>query len=86
MLKFNINGTEFRVRWQHFTQGPKKARGTDCEVFANGELIGLGQTKLHKWDDYDKEKGRRISLSRALENAGLAHEDRIRAFEHYDAR
>lgn len=75
MLKLTHNGVTYRVKWQHFPETTKDFRaGTTCEVLTDNDVAmtyGFGESFVHKWDKFDKEMGRRISLGRALKNLGL---------------
>lgn len=61
---------------------------TDCEIFKLVEgsepvLVGAGKALVHDGDNYCREKGRMISLGRALKNAGFTKTQREELWEAY---
>lgn len=46
-------------------------------------IVGTGIAKLHKGDIYNKETGRRLSLSRALQDMDISKDERAEIWEAY---
>ena len=76
-MKINIDGRDYSFKFQHNTgdSSPNKLskkdsqieRGTVCRVFnEDGKQVAYGVSNVHPHDNYCKEKGRKIALSRAI--------------------
>ena len=75
-MKTTINNEDFYIRFEHNIE--KKKKSTTCiinkktTVDGKTEYVpistGLSKCNLHE-DKYDKDKGRRLSLERALINS-----------------
>jgi hypothetical protein len=75
MIALELDGTSYTIRWAHFPDGFSliegeeiPVKGTTCSIF-EGDLeypTWTGEAHLHPKDRYVKEKGRKISLSKAL--------------------
>jgi len=84
---------------KYFRQiGNKEFFGTKCFIYPidkeEGELLSVGISKLHrfntwsllnrdKYDKYDKEVGRRLSLQKALSTLNLTKEEKREIWEDY---
>ena len=64
-MKINIDGRGYSFKFQHHTSGIE--RGTVCRVYnEEGVQVTQGVANVHPHDNYCKEKGRKIALSRAI--------------------
>ena len=64
-MKINIDGKDYSFKFQHNTTG--KERGTMCWIFNEvGDQVVYGVSNVHPQDNFCKEKGRKIALSRAI--------------------
>ena len=64
-MKININGRDYSFKFQHHTSGIE--RGTVCRVYnEDGVQVTYGVSNVHPQDNFCKEKGRKIALSRAI--------------------
>lgn len=64
-MKINIDGRDYSFNFQHHTSGIE--RGTICRVYnEDGVQVTYGVANVHPHDNYCKEKGRKIALSRAI--------------------
>ena len=64
-MKINIDGRDYSFKFQHNTTGQE--RGTVCRVFNEaGNQVVYGVSNVHPQDNFCKEKGRKIALSRAI--------------------
>ena len=64
-MKIKIDGRDYSFKFQHNTTG--KERGTVCRVFNEaGDQVIYGVSNVHPKDNFCKEKGRKIALSRAI--------------------
>lgn len=97
-----IDNKMYKVRWEHetprsFVQPPWKNKlvkingGTSCYIeellsISTKRLIGLAELKCYYKDQFSKETGRKISMTKALENAGFSKEERTVFWETYFAR
>jgi hypothetical protein len=79
---------KYQIRWYHKTLDDSVPhylaghRVTYCELMnANG--VYCGESVCHSTDNYDKDKGRKKSLARAMKEAGLSKEERIEIWEEY---
>ena len=64
-MKINIDGRDYSFKFQHNTTGQE--RGTVCRVFNEvGDQVTYGVSNVHPQDNFCKEKGRKIALSRAI--------------------
>ena len=75
-MKINIDGRDYSFKFQHNTGNSKGKlekedsqveRGTVCRVFNEaGDQVTYGVSNVHPKDNFCKEKGRKIALSRAI--------------------
>ena len=76
-MKINIDGRDYSFKFQHNTGNSKGKlekeedsqveRGTVCRVFNEvGDQVTYGVSNVHPQDNFCKEKGRKIALSRAI--------------------
>ena len=72
-MRINIDGKDYSFKFMHHTGDAKKnpdnqiERGTVCRIFNEaGEQVTYGVANVHPSDNYCKEKGRKISLARAI--------------------
>lgn len=60
----------------HNTTG--KERGTVCRVFNEaGDQVTYGVSNVHPQDNFCKEKGRKIALSRAIKSWDKAYREQV---------
>lgn len=88
-MKINIKGKEYRISWNH------KAPHWDDYLFfnpgvsfcfikdPNGNLISEGKAFCNVKDCFNKETGRKVSLTRALSYLGLNREERRGVWQEY---
>jgi len=82
MAKFIHNGL-YMMYFQHF-QG--SAAGTRCVLSSSTSTqMFVGDVYLFAGDIFDRNKGRKAALKKALKNAGLPREARTAAWEAYFA-
>ena len=78
-MKINIDGRDYSFKFQHNTGNSKGKlekekdsqveRGTVCRVFNEvGNQVTYGVSNVHPQDNFCKEKGRKIALSRAIKS------------------
>ena len=75
-MKIKIDGRDYSFKFQHNTGNSKGKlekedsqveRGTVCRVFNEvGDQVTYGVSNVHPQDNFCKEKGRKIALSRAI--------------------
>ena len=76
-MKINIDGRDYSFKFTHHTGDTstqkldktktQQERGTVCRVYNEaGEQVTYGVANVHPHDNYCKEKGRKISLARAI--------------------
>jgi len=67
-MKVTINNTEYYVYWKHIQEG--RYKGTKCFIIDNKteKMIIEGMGVLHPNDNFNKKIGRKISLTKALNN------------------
>ena len=75
-MKINIDGRDYSFKFQHNTGNSKGKlekedsqveRGTVCRVLNEaGDQVTYGVSNVHPKDNFCKEKGRKIALSRAI--------------------
>ena len=77
-MKINIDGRDYSFKFQHHTGNTNTSkldkssstqveRGTVCRVYnEDGVQVTSGVANVHPHDNYCKEKGRKIALSRAI--------------------
>jgi len=83
-----MKNDKYQIKWWHKTLDdsvPHKLAGhrvTYCELI-NADGIFSGEAVCHNTDNYNKDKGRKLSLSRAMAEAGLSKEERFEIWEEY---
>lgn len=90
------NNKEMKVVFHHFNPAPdddearsEQVYGTQCFIVLadkpNDPHVAMGETLLHPLDynSYNKEKGRKMALARALEDFGLSREYRAEYWKAY---
>lgn len=90
---FTVNTEKFgEVRVSFIHHNPEKPckkealfhYGTYCSISAeDDEVVGRGSTVLAFGDQYDKNRGRKLSLARALKNAGFNRDERTEFWMNY---
>lgn len=88
---FEVNG--FEVNFSYYdkdNEGPYTiddtdlfSRITDCEIYFNGELVALGVAYCSKQDQFVKYKGRKLALTRALEDGLFDKKERTGFWNKY---
>ena len=74
---------KYQIRWQYGC-GYDGHANTLCKLFLNNEPdVFMGLATCHEKDRPCKDKGRRISLQRAMTEAGLSKEERKEVWEAY---
>jgi len=66
---FNYNGAKYYIKFQHQTKASEDSpRNTLCTISnEEGVIINDGTSIVHPKDhNFDKEKGRQLSLARAI--------------------
>lgn len=64
-MRIKIDGRDYSFKFMHNTIGEE--RGTVCRVFNEaGDQVTYGVSNVHPQDNFCKEKGRKIALSRAI--------------------
>lgn len=75
-MKINIDGRDYSFKFQHNTTG--KERGTVCRVFNEaGNQVIYGVSNVHPKDNFCKEKGRKIALSRAIKSWDKVYREQV---------
>ncbi len=76
-MKVTIGDKTYKIAFEHQNYKALR-RHTACHIFRDepAALIAEGLTSVHKNDTYCKETGRKLSLARALANAGFTREER----------
>jgi len=79
---------KYQIRWYHRILDdsvPHRHAGhrvTYCELI-NKDGMYSGEAVCHEGDNYDRDKGRKLSLSRAMEDAGLSKDERFDIWHEY---
>ena len=87
-MKINIDGRDYSFKFQHNTGNSKGKlekeedsqveRGTVCRIFNEvGEQVVYGVSNVHPQDNFCKEKGRKIALSRAIKSWDKAYREQV---------
>ena len=85
-MKINIDGRDYSFKFQHNTGNTtsKKEtssqieRGTVCRVFNEaGDQVTYGVSNVHPKDNFCKEKGRKIALSRAITSWDKSYREQV---------
>ena len=75
-MKINIDGRDYSFKFQHNTTG--RERGTVCRVFNEaGDQVIYGVSNVHPKDNFCKEKGRKIALSRAIKSWDKVYREQV---------
>ena len=75
-MKINIDGRDYSFKFQHNTTGQE--RGTVCRIFNEaGEQVIYGVSNVHPQDNFCKERGRKIALSRAIKSWDKAYREQV---------
>jgi len=86
-MKVQIKNNIYYIGFKHENNCDKEdcRSYTHCSIKKEGveTPIGTGIAQLSLKDTYDKEKGRKITLGRALANAGFTKEEKTVFWEQY---
>lgn len=74
-MYLNFKGMNLRIFWNYQQLDRKTVRC--CITKAKDDFFAIGQAECSSKDKFDKEKGRKLSLARALAAAGLTKSERI---------
>lgn len=84
-MKVETSNGSLYVYFTHITTG--EHRKTEASIVSlNGEeknTLSTGITSVHHKDNYDRDKGRKLSLQRALAGTTLSKEDKVKFWEVY---
>lgn len=90
MFRLKVDGCELQYSFQHdrdvnFVIKPNKVITdvTSCKMLINGDTLITGTAACLQGDHFNKEKGRKIALARALKEAGVARDTRVLVWEGY---
>lgn len=87
-MKVVLTSGVFYVDWEHLTQDKKQC--TLCHISQGSGESHVTYTGMclvnSKYDRYDKETGRKLSLTRALQNQHFSREDRTKVWRAYNNR
>ena len=61
----------------------KKTHQTICVIEVENTEIGIANAKCMKTDEYNKNLGRKLTLTRALKNANISKKDRTKIWDAY---
>ena len=87
-MRIKIDGRDYSFKFQHNTGNSKGKlekeedsqveRGTVCRVFNEvGDQVTYGVSNVHPKDNFCKEKGRKIALSRAIKSWDKAYREQV---------
>lgn len=80
----------FQVKWQHFTKMTVcnifKLSTSNNITFPTPQIIAVGYAICSEKDNYSKEIGRKISLTRALKSCEFPKSDRKYIWDKYFSR
>jgi len=97
-VRFNIRENIWDVTWRYKTEVGVNEGGntmnsnivTDCIISVktgsgekDWEVLNMGRSKCHEEDRFEKDRGRKISLKRAMDNPMFHKEDRKIIWESY---
>lgn len=75
-MRIKIDGRDYSFKFMHNTIG--KERGTVCRVFNEvGDQVTYGVSNVHPQDNFCKERGRKIALSRAIKSWEKAYREQV---------
>ena len=74
-MKVNLNGKVFIVKWRHPVL-ESGIRITECSVKAEGWSETVASTRCSKKEQFQKDRGRKISLARVLKEMRLPKQER----------
>jgi hypothetical protein len=78
MFKVTVDDVEYEVVFNHFIpdkevnkstipeQEFRNAFGTSCTIYENDKIVGYGTADLSPKDNFNRNTGRKVSLTRAL--------------------
>ena len=81
-----MKASNLRIQWTHLKEGSEGCyKATICKVIDEKEaVIGFGKSNRNvKHDNWDRNVGRKISLTRALSDANLSKETRTDIWMEY---
>lgn len=76
MIEAQIPAGKYIAEWNHQNNSPAGKRITQCYIKSEGRKIGEGIAVCSKVDNYDRSKGRKISLARALKDGCFGKKER----------
>lgn len=88
MIRFELDGKKYRIEWQHGWQetrcfvGPVDTTKDNFDSLTENKDYFIGWAYLHPKDNFCKETGRKISLSKAIQGWSRAHRSVVWAAYH----
>ena len=73
---------DLNIKWRYIERDTHKPM-TECLLQYGDTLLDRGSAFCHPKDHFSRDAGRRLSLSRAMKNAGMAKEERTVIWELY---
>lgn len=86
-LSWRATYPPYVVSWEHSLPDNRNHGKTECLIkHASGEVLWTGAALCSKGDQFSKEKGRKVSLARALRTAKFTRVDRLEFWNTYFGR
>jgi hypothetical protein len=84
-MKVKVGNTLYIVKWTHGNNTPEidGFRACECSIWEGDVFYGLGFSWCHPNDNYNKETGRKLSLTNALKESGFNRETRTMFWKAY---
>jgi len=74
---------KYLIRWQYDRTQNSPTRFTYCYLLDGEYGVSVGYARCTVNDNFDKDKGRKISLARVLKKAEIPKEERTKIWETY---
>lgn len=82
-MKVQIDNAEYRFFFRYERDRHGHPKSVTC-VIVSGESAAYGTARCHKMDKWDRQAGRRLALTRALDDGRFARACRLKFWEEYN--
>jgi len=80
-----MKSQSYTIKWKHHQKPITGKAHTECQIIDTDSetVLAGGIATLSEKDQYDKNIGRKVSLSEAMDNLSLSKEQRAKIWEDY---
>jgi len=83
MVEMEVENVKVQVGFKHYYDRPESPAGTRCFLFIGQDPVVIGDAFLSPADQFDRNKGRKVALTKALKASQLGKLARAQIWDVY---